>query len=178
MIRDGFSGVMQAFPLTSKDHHSVKECLLKFVGTHEGEVQTICKSDCGKDLFRATTELGWLPESSFPRRGDAVRGDGNQAAVFDEIVASAPTSLGGLNLIVAYGLWDGNETTTSDCINAYVQSILSSSQPTYVLLPIELVPDHAKHTHQPCAPLINHCMVIRWPVHLGTTISPKSLRTS
>ena len=42
----------------------------------------------------------------------------------------------------------------SDCIKAYVQSILSSSQPTYVLLPIELVPDHAKHIHQPCAPLI------------------------
>ena len=29
----------------------------------------------------------------------------NQAAVFDEIAASAPTNLSGLYLIVAYGLW-------------------------------------------------------------------------
>ena len=35
LICNGFSNVMQAFPLTSKDHHAVKECLLKFVGTHK-----------------------------------------------------------------------------------------------------------------------------------------------
>ena len=87
-------------------------------------------------------------------RGDTVKDEENQAAAFDDIAASAPTSLGGLNLIVAYGLLDGNETSTSACIKAYVQSLLSSSQPTCVLLPIELVPDHAKHIHQPCAPLI------------------------
>ena len=58
------------------------------------------------------------------------------------------------NLIVAYGLLDGNETSTSDCIKACAQSCLSSPQPTYVLLLIGLVPDHAKHIHQPCAPLI------------------------
>ena len=86
-------------------------------------------------------------------RGDAVK-DENQAAVFDDIAASASTSLGGLDLIVAYELLDGNETSTSDCIKAYVQSLLNSSEPTYVFLPIELVPDHAKHIHQPCTPLI------------------------
>ena len=86
--------------------------------------------------------------------GDAVRDEENQAAVLDDSAASAPTSLGGLNLIVTYGLLDGNETTTSDCIKAYAQSILSSPQPTFVLLPIGLVPDHVKHFHQPCAPLI------------------------
>jgi len=96
----------------------------------------------------------WIVKARIVFRGDAVRDEENQAAVFDDIAASAPTSLGGLKLTVAYGLLDGNETTTSDCIKAYVQSILSSSQPTYVLLPIELVPDHAKHIHQPCAPLI------------------------
>ena len=92
----------------------------------------------------------WIVKARIVFRGDAVRDEENQAAVFDDIAASAPTSLGVLNLIVAYGLLDGNETTTSDCIKAYVQSILSASQPTYVLLPLELVPDH----HQPCAPLI------------------------
>ena len=87
-------------------------------------------------------------------RGDAVRDEENQAAIFDEIAASAPTSTGGLNLIVAYGLLPNHKTSTSDCVKAYVQSLLSSSQPTYVLLPPELVPEHAKHIHQPCAPLI------------------------
>ena len=37
-------------------------------------------------------------------RGDAVRDEDNQAAVFDELTASTPTSLGGLNV---FGLWDG-----------------------------------------------------------------------
>ena len=96
----------------------------------------------------------WIVKARIVFRGDAVKDEEDQTAVFDDIAASAPTSLGGLNLIVAYGLLDGNEPPTSDCIKANVQSLLSSSQPTYVLLPIELVPDHAKHIHQPCAPLI------------------------
>ena len=78
---------------------------------------------------------------SFKR--DAVRDEENPAAVVDAIAASASTNLNGLNLIVAYGLLDGNQATTSNCIKAYAQFILSSSQPTYVLLPIES-----------CAPLI------------------------
>ena len=90
-------------------------------------------------------------------RGDAVRDEENQAAVFDDIAASAPTSLGGLSLIVAYGLLDGNE---SDCIKAHVQSILSSSQPTELYA---------------FARSSNHCTAIRWPARLGRTTSPKSL---
>ena len=78
-----------------------------------------------------------------------------QAAVCDELAASAPTSLGGLNLAIAFGLLDGHACSTSDCIKAYVQSNLDSSiSPTYVLLPAELVPDYARHIHQPVAPLI------------------------
>ena len=49
-------------------HHAVRECLLKFVGTHKREVRTVCKSDCVKEVLRAIRELGWLPESSLPRR--------------------------------------------------------------------------------------------------------------
>ena len=114
----------------------------------------------------------WIVKARIVFRGDAVRDEENQAAVVDDIAASAPTSLGGLNLRVAYGLLDGNETTTSDCIKAHVQSILSSSQPTYVLLPIELVPDHAKHIHQPRAPLIKtlygHPLAsVSWQNHLS-----------
>ena len=56
--------------------------------------------------------------------GDAARDEANQAAVFDELAASAPTSLGGLNVIIAFGLVEGNACSTSDCIKAYVQSFL------------------------------------------------------
>ena len=73
-----------------------------------------------KGLEKPSNE--WMVKARIVFRGDAVRGEENQAAVFDDIAASAPTSLAGLNLIVAYGLLDGNETTTRDCIKAYVQS--------------------------------------------------------
>ena len=96
----------------------------------------------------------WLIKARIVFGGDAVRDEVNQAAVFDELAASAPTSLGGLNMIIAFGLVEGNACSTSDCIKAYVQSFLDSSCPTYVLLPAELVPAHAKHIHQPVAPLI------------------------
>ena len=96
----------------------------------------------------------WSIKARIVLRGDAVRDEDNQAAVFDELAASAPTSLGGLNLVIAFGLLDGHACSTSDCIKAYVQSSLDPSCPTYVLLPAELVPDYARHIHQPVAPLI------------------------
>ena len=116
----------------------------------------------------------WIVKARIVFRGDAVK-DENQAAVFDDIAASASTSLGGLDLIVAYELLDGNETSTSDCIKAYVQSLLNSSEPTYVFLPsswfqimLSISISLAPHSS-------NHCTVIRWPVRLGRTISRKSL---
>ena len=96
----------------------------------------------------------WVIKARIVFRVDAVRDEANQAAV--ELAASAPTSLGDLNMIIAFGLVEGNACSTSDCIKAYVQSFsgLDSSCPTHVLLPAELVPTHAKHIHQPVAPLI------------------------
>ena len=109
----------------------------------------------------------WSIKARIVFRGDAVRDEENQAAVFDELAASAPTSLGGLNLVIAFGLLDGHTCSTSDCIKAYVQSFLDSSCPTYVLLPAELVPDYARHMYQPVAPLVRRCMVILWRQHHG-----------
>ena len=83
----------------------------------------------------------WSIKARTVFRGDAVRDEDNQAAVFDELAASAPTSLGGLNLVIAFGLLDGHACSTSDCIKAYVQSNLDSSCPTCALLPAELVHD-------------------------------------
>ena len=97
-------------------------------------------------------------------------------AVFDELAVSVPTSLGGQNLIIAFGLVDGNACSTSDCIKTYVQSFLDSSCPTYVLLPAELVPPHARRIHQPVAPLIRslygHPLAsASWQNHLANIFS-------
>ena len=115
----------------------------------------------------------WIVKARIVFRDDAVRDEANQAAVFDEPAASAPTSLGGLNMIIACGLVEGS---TSDCIKAYVQSSLDSSCPTYVLLLAELVPAYAKHIHQPVAPLIRslfgHLLAsASWQNHLATILS-------
>ena len=109
-------------------------------------------------------------------RGDAARDEDSQAAVLDELAASAPTSLGGLNLVSAFGLLDGHAFSTLDCINSYVQSNLDSSCPTYVLLPAELVPDYARHIHQLVAPLIHslygHPLAsASWQNHLSNILS-------
>ena len=79
-------------------------------------------------------------------------------------------------MIIAFGLVEGNACSTSDFIKAYVQSFLDSSCPTYVLLPAELVPAHAKHIHQPAAPLIRslygHPLAsASWQNHLATILS-------
>ena len=118
----------------------------------------------------------WSIKARIVLRGDAVRDEDNQAAVFDELAASAPTSLGGLNLVIAFGLLDGHACSTSDCIKAYVQSSLDPSCPTYVLLPAELVPDYARHIHQPVAPLIRslygHPLAsASWQNHLSNILS-------
>ena len=93
-----------------------------------------------------------------------------------QLAASAPTSRGGLNMIIAFGFVEGNACSTSDCIKAYVQSYLDSSCPTYVLLPVELLPAHAKHIHQPVAPLMRslygHPLAsASWQNHLSTFLS-------
>ena len=116
----------------------------------------------------------WVVKARIVFRGDAVRDEDNQAAVFDEIAASAPTSLARLNLVSAYGLLDGNQTTTSDCVRAYVQSVLSSSQPPFVLLPSELIPPHARHIGQPCASLVTSSHLLAsasWQNYLAKVLS-------
>jgi len=61
----------------------------------------------------------WVIKARIVFRGDAVRDEANQAAaVFDGLAASAPTSLGGLNMIIAFGLVERNACSTSECIKA------------------------------------------------------------
>ena len=61
-------------------------------------------------------------------------------------------------------------------VKAYVQSTLSSSQQTYVQLPYELIPPHAREMKQPCAPLVKslygHPLAsASWQLHLARSLS-------
>ena len=73
----------------------------------------------------------WIVKARIVFRGDAVRDEENQAAVLDDIAASAPTSLGGLKLTVAYGLLDGNESPYQR-LHQGLRAIYSEFIPTYL----------------------------------------------
>ena len=97
--------------------------------------------------------IEWIVKARIVFRGDAVRDEENQAAVFDDIAASAPTSLGGLNLIVAY-MDFLMATKPPPAIASRPACNLFWVPPSLLVCFYELVQDHAKHIHQPCAPLI------------------------
>ena len=87
-------------------------------------------------------------------RGDAVKDqvDG-LGAIFQDLSASAPSSIAGLNTVITYSMMPGNHCTTSDCIRAHIQSPLKTKHRAFVLLPPELVPPSKKHLKSPCAQL-------------------------
>ena len=120
----------------------------------------------------------WTVKARIVFCGDAVRDEENQATIFDEIAASAPTSLGGLNLIVivAYGLLPNHKTSASDCVKAYVQSLLSSSQPTYVLCHLNCFQSMRNIFNNLVLRLSNRFMAIRLPAHHGRIIYQKPLQ--
>ena len=95
----------------------------------------------------------WRLKARIVFRGDDIRDQSGMSAVFEELFASSPSSLEGLNTAVAFGLLESSGVTTSDAVRAYTQALLKTKHKTYVLLPPELVPDDKKHIHQPCAPL-------------------------
>ena len=118
----------------------------------------------------------WVVKARIVFRGDCVRDQENNAAVFDELSSSAPTTLSGLNVVITYGLLQNHKVSTSDAVKAYVQSTLSSSQQTYVQLPYELIPPHAREMKQPCAPLVKslygHPLAsASWQLHLARILS-------
>ena len=95
----------------------------------------------------------WKLKARIVFRGDSVRGNHGASAIFEELYASSPASLEGLNTVVAFGLLEGNGCATSDAVRAYVQAALKSKNKTFVLLPPELVPEGKKHIISPVAPL-------------------------
>ena len=120
----------------------------------------------------------WIVKADILFRGDAVRDEENQTAIFDEIAASAPTNLSGLYLIMAYGLWMAiwlQPATASKltlnvswvCHNLLVYFCPLSWFQIMLSISISL----ALH-------LWFRYTAILWPVRLGRTISSKSLPIS
>ena len=87
-------------------------------------------------------------------RGNDVKDEYSVAAVFQEL-SSSPSSVHSVNCNIAYGSMPGHETHQSDAVRAYVQSVLKSKHPTYVLIPPELQPpEWSGKYRQPCCRLL------------------------
>ena len=98
--------------------------------------------------------------------GDAVKDEENQAAVFDDIAASG--------LWTPWWQWNFHQRLHQNLCSVSFEFI-----PTYFCgFTIELVPDHAKHIYQPCAPLIKslygHSLAsASWQSHLSKVLAQK-----
>ena len=95
----------------------------------------------------------WRIKARVVFRGDAVKDQDGLGAIFQDLSASAPSSISGLNTVITFSMMPGNHCTTSDCIRAYIQSPLKTKHRTFVLLPPELVPQSKKHLKSLCAQL-------------------------
>jgi len=74
-------------------------------------------------------------------RGDIVKDEQGAAATFQELHAN-PIAVQQANANIAYGCIPGNSSSMADAIRAYIQSLLKSLYPTWVLVPKELWPPH------------------------------------
>ena len=80
----------------------------------------------------------WKLKARIIVRGDSVHDNHGASAIFEELCASSPASLEGLNTVVAFEFLEGNGCTTSDAVRAYVQAALKSKNKTFVLLSLSL----------------------------------------
>ena len=68
IVYDTFSGILNAYPASSKSSDFVYTCLKHFVGLRYQNPDTVCRSDAAPEFVKAIRDLGWLPETSLPRR--------------------------------------------------------------------------------------------------------------
>ena len=68
IVHDSFSGIINAYPTSSKGSDFVFSSLRHFVGHRCKNPNTVCRSDAAPKLLKAIRDLGWLPETSLPRR--------------------------------------------------------------------------------------------------------------
>ena len=109
----------------------------------------------------------WTLKARIVFRGDAVKNQEGLSAVFDELAASAPSSIAGLNFVIAWGQAPGHKCSTADAVKAFIQAPLSTRVETWVILPPELVPRKFSHVVRPCARLRKVFMGIQSPRPTG-----------
>ncbi len=90
----------------------------------------------------------WRVKARIVFRGDAARDQGGLNAIFQNL---APSSIAGLNTVMAFSMLQGNSCSTSDCVRAYIQSHLKTKHRTFVKLPPGIVPASKCHIKAPCA---------------------------
>ena len=120
----------------------------KKVEIHVGSLMVIVSV---KHFERDPSE--WTLKARIVFRGDAVKNQEGLSAVFDELAASAPSSIAGLNFVIAWGQAPGHKCSTADAVKAFIQAPLSTRVETWVILPPELVPRKFSHVVRPCARL-------------------------
>ena len=69
----------------------------------------------------------WRIKARVEFRGDAVKDQDGLGAIFQDLSASAPSSISGLKTVITFSMMPGNHCTTSDCIRAYIQSPLKQN---------------------------------------------------
>ena len=67
-------------------------------------------------------------------RGDNTKDENNQIALFREL-KSIPATIATVNLVLWYGLRKGHSCQIADARKAYLQALIKSYVPTYVILP-------------------------------------------
>jgi hypothetical protein len=68
IVCDSVSGIVNAYPATSKGSDFVHPCLHHFVGLRFKNPDTVCRSDAPPELVKAIRDLGWLLDTALPRR--------------------------------------------------------------------------------------------------------------
>ena len=68
IVYDSSSGIVNAYPASSKGSDFVYSCLRHSVGLRFKNPDTVCRSDAAPELVKAIHDLGWLPETALPRR--------------------------------------------------------------------------------------------------------------
>ena len=96
----------------------------------------------------------WKHKGRICYMGNCAQDEYNAAAVYQDM-NSSPSLVHSANCNIAYGSIPGHETQQSDAVRAYIQSVLKSKVPTYVIIPPELWPDSWRGRYnQPCCRLI------------------------
>ena len=104
IVYDSFSGIINAYPTSSKGSDFVFSSLRHFVGHRCKNPDTVCRSDAAPELLKAIRDLGWLPETSLPRRWPRNAKCERAVRTFEEMFAGAFTCRVGSPLFPSYGL--------------------------------------------------------------------------